>query len=564
MSIIPAAPDHRLWVFLCSFDSVSSPPQNMLPSLTMRETALLRAPVDLHSISASDANRSGFLRPAAWGLWLALAVLAWLSGGLNAPELIAFPILVATIGVTLGHRAGFIASALTLGLGALFIITEAHGMVDANEPISALSRWGVLALALGVALALMFFVRRGLVGSRRETLRLRNELAARVDEIAARVKEIRRSEDKFSRIFQASPITILISRLESGRYLDVNDAFEQQFGWSRAEAIGTTALELGLWPEASAYERWLAALRQSGKLRDYEAVLATNVGELRQAVTTAEVIDIGDSKCVITLIHDITELRQAVAAVKDLNAALEDRVRQRTADLTEANKELESFSYSISHDLRAPLRGIDGFSHLLMDEYGDRLDDQGREYLERVRRAAQRMGSLIDDLLDLSRVNRHEMRRDLVDLSAIAKDVVEELRKSAPDRTVKVHIEEGCHALGDPQLLRVLLENLLGNAWKYTSKTPDAEISFGQEAAASDENIFYVRDTGVGFDMAYVDNLFLPFQRLHKTEDFEGSGVGLASAARIVRRHRGRIWAESGAESAGHGATFRFTLEPPG
>lgn len=303
----------------------------------------------------------------------------------------------------------------------------------------------------------------------------------------------------------------------------------------------------------------MAALRQTGKLRDYEAILCTKFGELRQVVTAAEVFYLGETKYVITLIHDISELRNAVEEVKLLNAALENRVLSRTAELTEANKELESFSYSISHDLRAPLRGIDGFTHLLLAEYGDRLDAKGQDYLDRVRRAAQRMGMLIDDLLDLSRVNRREMKREAVDLSQIAREVLEDLRKSDPGRSVELRITEGCRAWGDPQLLRVLLENLLGNAWKYTGKTAHGEISFGVVRDAAGEERFYVRDNGVGFDMAYVGKLFLPFQRLHKPEDFEGSGVGLASAARIVRRHRGRIWAES---IPGSGATFHFTLEP--
>jgi PAS domain S-box-containing protein len=245
------------------------------------------------------------------------------------------------------------------------------------------------------------------------------------------------------------------------------------------------------------------------------------------------------------------ERLRAEAEIHKLNTELEARVQQRTAELSEVNQELETFAYSISHDLRAPLRGIDGFSRL-QEEYGDRLDEQGSEYLVRVRRAAQRLGTLIDDLLELSRVSRHEMRRHRVDVSAIAVDIADDLRQSEPERNVTVRIEPHCMADGDPQLLRVLLENLIGNAWKYSRNTEKACIEFGRNAEG-----FFVRDNGAGFDMAYAEKLFMPFQRLHNPAEFEGSGIGLASAARVVRRHGGRIWAEG---KPGCGAVFHFTL----
>jgi light-regulated signal transduction histidine kinase (bacteriophytochrome) len=234
-------------------------------------------------------------------------------------------------------------------------------------------------------------------------------------------------------------------------------------------------------------------------------------------------------------------------------------VAARTAELAALNKELEAFSYSVSHDLRAPLRGIDGFGRLLEQEYADRLDDAGREYILRMRRAAQRLAQLIDDLLDLSRIERTEIRPTRVDLSALAREIVEELRQGNPQRSVSVAIEEGVTAHGDPQLLRIALQNLLDNAWKYSSKVADARIAFGRETVAG-EWTYFVRDNGAGFDMAYTDKLFVPFQRLHSPRDFEGTGVGLASVARVIRRHGGRIWAES---SPGNGATFRFTLGRP-
>ena len=254
--------------------------------------------------------------------------------------------------------------------------------------------------------------------------------------------------------------------------------------------------------------------------------------------------------------QDITEQTLAKAEIQRLNDELESRVRERTAELQAANKELESFAYSISHDLRAPLRGIDGFSHLLAEEYNDRLDEQGRGYLDRVRRAAQRMGMLIDDILELSRVTRQEMRRVRVDLSKIAAELIDECSRAEPQRRVDVSLAAGCSAVGDPQLLRVMMQNLFENAWKYTGKTEKACIDFFCERIDG-VTVFQVRDNGVGFDMQYAGRLFSPFQRLHSPEEFEGTGIGLATVARVAHRHGGRAWAES---APGEGATFRFTL----
>lgn len=237
-------------------------------------------------------------------------------------------------------------------------------------------------------------------------------------------------------------------------------------------------------------------------------------------------------------------------------ADLERLVAQRTADLTATNHELSTFAYSVSHDLRAPLRAIDAFSQALLEDYSAQLDAQGQDYLRRVRANATRMGQLIDDLLQLSRLTRVELHAEPIDLSAIARSIAADLQRTDPGRQVTFTIEPGIMTRGDPRLLRVLLENLLGNAWKYTSRHPTAEIALGR-AQQDAETVYYVRDDGAGFDLAYVDKLFRPFQRLHAAEEFEGAGVGLATAQRVVRRHGGRIWADAAPEK---GATFFFTL----
>ncbi len=243
-------------------------------------------------------------------------------------------------------------------------------------------------------------------------------------------------------------------------------------------------------------------------------------------------------------------------ALRDAQNELEERVEERTNQLTAANKELEAFSYSVSHDLRAPLRGIEGFSQILLDEFGDKLDEQGKKYLHRIRAGSQRMESLIDDLLNLSRVTRGEIHTARLDISGMARSVATDLQKTQPEREVEFRIEDGLETKADPGLLRIVLENLLSNAWKFTSKRPSACIEFGK----IDHNgtaAFFVSDDGAGFDPAYADRLFGPFQRLHAMADFPGTGVGLATVQRVIQRHGGHIWAES---AVGSGATFYFTL----
>ena len=229
-------------------------------------------------------------------------------------------------------------------------------------------------------------------------------------------------------------------------------------------------------------------------------------------------------------------------------------------ELEATNRELEAFSYSVSHDLRAPLRSIDGFSQILLEDYSDELDEEGKSYLGRVRAASQRMGRLIDDLLGLSRVTRGALRREPVDLSFEAREIITELCKREPERRVEAQVSDGLVAHGDTRLLRIALENLISNAWKFTEKEPEARIEFGITRLAG-TSAYYVSDNGAGFDMAYADKLFGAFQRLHGAEEFEGTGIGLATVQRVVHRHGGRVWAEG---EVGHGATFYFTLGPGG
>lgn len=248
----------------------------------------------------------------------------------------------------------------------------------------------------------------------------------------------------------------------------------------------------------------------------------------------------------------LSAIEQSDKELKQNKAELETIVNERTAELRTANRELEAFSYSVSHDLRSPLRAIDGFSQALLEEYTSVLDDVGKSYLERVRAATQRMGLLIDSLLRLSRVTRQEIVPEATDLSAMAREIVRELQDQDAGRLVQVDVQDGMIAHCDAKLMRIALTNLIENAWKYSGKQPSASIAVG-----CSQRVYFVRDNGAGFDMRYADKLFGAFQRLHTKEEFEGTGVGLATVARVIHRHGGDIWAES---EPGKGATFYFTL----
>jgi PAS domain S-box-containing protein len=489
-------------------------------------------------------------------------------------------------------------------------------------------------------------------------------------------RALRQSEARVSTIFRASPVAISLSTLEDGVYLDVNDKYLEGLGYRADEVVGHTVSELRVWESTEELKKFVSALREHGSFRNLEFRGRTKSGELRDALMSAELIELEGKQCVLAMTLDITERKRAEnamrwlasivestndaifstdlelkieqwnhgaemlfgyrpeeiigrpievliptrhlstahtfaklalagehlepfdakavtksgtqvaisqtvspvfdaagsvvglccisrdvtarmraeAVIRELNETLERRVAARTAELERMNRELEAFSYSVSHDLRAPLRAINGFARIVLDNEAANLSEEGRDMLARVVRSALHMGELIDDMLDFSRVSRSEFVPTQVDMRALADSVIDELRDQYP--TAAIELLRMPEALGDKTMLRQVYVNLVGNALKFSARKQRPVVQIGATQQGG-ETVFFVKDNGAGFDMAYVEKLFGVFQRLHSMEAFPGTGVGLAIVKRIVERHGGKVWAEAELEK---GATFYFTL----
>lgn len=362
---------------------------------------------------------------------------------------------------------------------------------------------------------------------------------------------------RLGRIIEDSIDEVYVFDAATLRFRSANRSARDNVGYTMEELRERTPLELKPELSEAAFLRTLAALRNgASRGARFETVHRRKDGSTYPVEAQLQLSAEGGDPVFVAIIQDISVRRRAEEAIRELNAELEVRVRARTSELEEANRELESFAYSVSHDLRAPLRAMDGFSQLLVEEYGGRLDAEGRRYLARIREGAQRMGHLVDDLLRLSRVARTELNREPVDVSALALEILGELRTAEPGRRVGAVVASGLVAQADRDLLRILLENLIQNSWKFTVRRDDARIEIGAEGEGPDAT-FFVRDNGAGFEMAFAAQLFKPFSRLHAPSEFAGTGIGLAIVDRIARRHGGRV---EGFGTPGEGATFRFRL----
>ncbi len=371
---------------------------------------------------------------------------------------------------------------------------------------------------------------------------------------------IRESEERFRLLVEQAVDGIFLANAQ-GRYIDVNTAGARMLGYTHEEVCRLSVTDVVSPADISRMPAQMSALASGS--------VTTNEWQFRRkdgSTFTGEVVgrQLPDGR-LLGILRDITERKKTEAELLNVTEDLSSRNKE----LESANKEMEAFIYSVSHDLRAPLRTMAGFSKILIEDFGGKLEDQPKDYLTRITNASEKMTDLIEDLLRLSRISKQDMDRVDYDLSKLVSSLAAGLRETDPGRSVEVAVAEGLRASVDPNLIRVALTNLVENAWKFTSKTTNARIEFGviksqvsssksQVSKASDsEPVYFVRDNGAGFDQTYAGKMFLPFQRLHTEKEFEGTGIGLAIVERIIRRHGGTVWAEG---EVGKGATVFFTL----
>jgi PAS domain S-box-containing protein len=506
---------------------------------------ILAAIVMPSSIGLLMLTRRGHTRLASWllvgMLWTVVTVGAITSGGVRAPIFTGFVVIIFTAGFLIGPRAGIVATIVSVLSGMAIIYAEYKNMLSSTINYSPLIILSTNAFFFLVVMILQQISSH----TTSEALRRAHE---ELDERRITEKELRESR---SNLAEAQHIAHV-----GNWYWDIKS---NQFHWS-----DELYHIFGILPGAELdYFRFLDAIHPED--RDWvKTILDTSIrekkpfhiehrliradGAVRYVQRNAGVIldEKGEPVRMIGIVQDVTDRRLAEEKILNLNLDLEDRVRQRTEQLEAANRELESFAYSVSHDLRAPLRSITGFSQILLAEYSNSLGMDGKQKLQNVIDSAREMNQRIESLLTLSRL----------DLSGMARSILEELLQSEPDRQVECIIANDMTAIADPRMIRPALENLLGNAWKYTGKVPQACIEFGIAHGAG-ETVYFISDNGAGFDMKYVGKLFGAFQRLHAVEEFPGHGIGLATVQRIIHRHGGRVWAEG---EVGKGATFYFTL----
>jgi PAS domain S-box-containing protein len=366
------------------------------------------------------------------------------------------------------------------------------------------------------------------------------------------------SEAQYRRLFESAQDGILIVDAETGQIQDVNPFLLDLLGFSREEYLGKKLWEVAAFQDSEASKSAFLELQQKGYIRYDNIPLHSKTGNNVEVEFVSNIYDVGQKKVIQCNIRDITERKQAEAEIKQLNADLERRVHLRTAQVEALNKELETFNYSVAHDLQAPLRRINGFVGALERACGNELTAKAKELIIEIQASTEQMTSLIHALLKLASLGRSELQCEQTDLSSLAHIIATGLQQDNPGRHVEFIIPAGILASGDAAMLRIVLENLMGNAWKFTSLVEFARIEVGVTYPVDKPTEYFVRDNGAGFDMQYANRLFGAFQRLHMEDEFPGTGIGLASVQRIIHRHGGLIWAES---AVGHGATFYFDLD---
>jgi PAS domain S-box-containing protein len=525
----------------------------LLPSLTGFDDYRLLGPAFLIPVSIASlllvwrGRAYASFHVLLWGVLLAVTVSSLMVAGLRTGIIFAYPAIIVAA-MALGPQWVRFVGMATVSAVIGIALAEHFALL----PAPRLSPTYILGLAYVLVLLVLTIVASAMV---REQKRWRDKATEATRALEKSLHALAERERDLRLVMNNVPAGICAFDGWVCRF--ANTHLAAYCGFSEEEIVGKHLREI-LGETNFALAEPHVELALAGKPVNYRGPHPSPAfaGRFMMFMLVPNTSQAEGARSFYGIFFDVTKQERARLEIEQLNRELDRRVRDKTADLTAANRELESFAYSISHDLRAPLRGIDGFSQMAIEEYGDKLGAQGRGYLDRVRAAAQRMGALIDDILELSRVSRQAMRREKVDLGHLAAELRDEMRQNDPGRQVDMAIGESCHCEGDPRLLRILLQNLLENAWKYSARSPLPQIAFGC-SVESGETVFFVRDNGVGFDMKYADRLFAPFQRLHSPEEFAGSGIGLATVSRIVHRHGGRVWAEA---EPGKGAVFRFTL----
>jgi PAS domain S-box-containing protein len=480
---------------------------------------------------------------------------------------------VALAEVTIGGVAATITASVA---AVLVLVAPLVGTSPASLEAGWLVLFGRTTVAASIGMMVLFLRQRD---AARETIRVQADAVAensthtnqRSDELRLmnaqlhrEIAERRRAELRsgyLASIVESSADAIIGQSLD-GTIVSWNAGAARMYGRERGEVIGQPASTLFPHEQQDEVTQLLKRVAKGQRVDEVESERLRHDGtRFDVSASFSPILDDRGAIIGVSMIErDITRRMRAEQALQSLNAELEEKVRQRTEDLESAVGELEAFSYSVSHDLRAPLRALNGFAESLVEDAAERLNDEERRMLGRIQRSAGRMDRIIEDLLMLSRAGNHRIEKEVVNLGDLARSVIEELGSSAPERKVEWDIGNGLLAWGDPGLLRLVVQNLVGNAFKYTAHKPSARIAIGVDERAGDTVTYFVRDDGAGFDPSLADKLFRPFSRLHASDEFEGSGIGLATVERIVRRHGGSVSADS---VKGEGATFRFRLPVP-